>query len=263
MGIDTDNQSAGRYGSRSGGQADFLSLLVVDNENKTLRILHLDRDTMTEITTLSVLGDRESKMVAQLSLSHGFGDGMHQSCKYTVKAVEDMLGDTEIDKYVSLDYNAFRTINDLLGGVTVIIPEDMTNEDPAFVKGAEVKLTGEQAEKFVRARGGVGNQTNAERMTRQKIYMDAATQAFRKKIESDSNFLNTFCAWLDDNTVTNMSVDEMLVEILNASEYSTYPIDSFEGTHKKSDQGFTEFYINDGAVMDWKIRALYSKKAGN
>ena len=57
MGIDTrlgyDDE---RVGYHNGGQSDFLLLLVLDKENKTITPIHINRDVMTEITVLGVLG---------------------------------------------------------------------------------------------------------------------------------------------------------------------------------------------------------------
>ena len=55
MGIDRD-ADVEPSGSRNGGQADFLRLLVIDANSETVTQVAIDRDTMTPITTLGVLG---------------------------------------------------------------------------------------------------------------------------------------------------------------------------------------------------------------
>ena len=92
MGIDTRLQYDDvRAGFRSGGQSDFLLLLVIDKENETITPIHINRDVMTEITVLGVLGERAGTVETQLCLSHGFGDGKEQSCEYTCDAVREPL----------------------------------------------------------------------------------------------------------------------------------------------------------------------------
>lgn len=58
IGVDklSDNDTKNTY--RNGGQADFLSLLVIDSKEKQIRQIPIDRDTMTPITILGVLGNR-------------------------------------------------------------------------------------------------------------------------------------------------------------------------------------------------------------
>lgn len=81
-----------------------------------------------------------------------------------------LLGDVDIDGYAMLNTDSIGVINSAVGGVTVTIPEDMTDVDPAFVSGAVVKLDDEQAEKFARARMKVGDGHNSSRMERQSLY---------------------------------------------------------------------------------------------
>lgn len=134
MGIDreTDQQSVG---NRNGGQADFLRLIVIDSANKTVSQLQIDRDTMTPITVLGVLGDRSGIRTAQISLSHGFGDGGEQSCELTVEAVSNLLLNTPIDFYVAMNLDGISELNDLVGGVTVTLEDDFSALDPTMTVG--------------------------------------------------------------------------------------------------------------------------------
>ena len=83
-----ETQTAPGEEHRSGGQADFLVLLVVDDNRDTIGALQINRDTMTEITVLSILGQETGVTTAQLALAHAFGDGGTRSCELAVSAVE-------------------------------------------------------------------------------------------------------------------------------------------------------------------------------
>mgnify|MGYP005770192107 CR=1 FL=1 len=85
-----------------GGQADFLQLLVIDDSERTVQRLPIDRDTMTPITVLGVLGNRSGVRTAQISLSHGFGDGQAESCELTAEAVSNLLLGSPVDFYSGL-----------------------------------------------------------------------------------------------------------------------------------------------------------------
>jgi hypothetical protein len=82
LGTDTgaDSDETGK-GFRAGGQADFLLLVVVDDEAKTVRTIQIDRDTIADVTTLGVLGDETGIRRTQICLAHSFGDGKEQSCR--------------------------------------------------------------------------------------------------------------------------------------------------------------------------------------
>ncbi|MEG0901176.1 MAG: hypothetical protein RSG96_03585, partial [Clostridia bacterium] len=58
MGVDKrSEQLTGGAGFRNGGQTDFLSLMIMNSTDKTVEWLPIDRDTMTQITVLGVLGN--------------------------------------------------------------------------------------------------------------------------------------------------------------------------------------------------------------
>lgn len=87
---------------RNGGQCDFLRVLVIDDDTKTITQIPIDRDTMTPIVTLDVMGRRAGTRVAQVCLSHGYGDGKEESAKLAVDAVSNMLMNVPIDHYMAL-----------------------------------------------------------------------------------------------------------------------------------------------------------------
>ena len=86
---ETDDISEATY--RNAGPADFLLLLGIDHTDKKIHQLQIDRDCMTEITTIGILGKRSGSRVTQLCLAHGFGDGFEISCELTAEAVSKLL----------------------------------------------------------------------------------------------------------------------------------------------------------------------------
>ena len=157
-------------------QADFLMLLVMDAEQNTAELLQLNRDTMTDVPWLDVLGKYGGTEYKQLCLAFNYGDGGTASCKNTVNAVSGLLFDAPIQGYIQIPMSAIPALNDLVGGVPVTMTEDLTMIDPAFVQGATVRLTGAQAEAFVRVRSALADDTNLSRMRRQREYLDSFRQ---------------------------------------------------------------------------------------
>ena len=150
MGLDKYETGEEQIGYLNDQQSDFLMLFIMDREAGTLEVLHLNRDTMTEIRRLGIGGGNAGKFVGQLALSHTFGSGGSDSCLNTVKAVSGFLKGVKIDHYIAMTMDGVGILNDLVGGITVTIPVDMTMVDPAFEEGAEITLQGEQALLFVR-----------------------------------------------------------------------------------------------------------------
>ena len=142
-----------------GGQSDFLLLLVIDHKNQQIHQLQFDRDTMTPIKLVATNGKDAGTRRLQLCLAHAYGRTREENNQNTIWAVEKLLGiekaddGAEIDYYISMDISGINKLNELVGGVTVTIPnDDLLALDPTLKGGETIKLTGMQAEYFTRTR---------------------------------------------------------------------------------------------------------------
>lgn len=238
-------------------QADFLTLVVLDTDNNTAEILQLNRDTMTDVPWLDVLGEYGGTEFKQLCLAYNYGDGGMKSCKNTVNAVSSLLFDAPIDHYIQIPMTAIGVLNDLVGGVPVTMEEDLTTVDPAFAEGTTVWLDGEQAEKFVRARMGLENDTNLARMKRQRQYLDSFQKRAREAFNSDSEFMVKLLEKLSEFLQSDLTAQQLsdLVTRLDNSEIS--PIRYAEGELKLGEQ-YYEFYPAKSSLWDM-VKKAYCK----
>ena len=238
-------------------QADFLSLVVLDTDNNTAEILQLNRDAMTDVPWLDVLGEYGGTEFKQLCLAYNYGDGGMRSCKNTVSAVSGLLFDAPIDHYIQIPMTAIGVLNDLVGGVPVTIEEDMTVIDPAFTKGAAVWLDGVQAEKFVRARMALENDTNLARMKRQRQYLDSFQKRAREAFNSDSEFMVKLMEKLSEFLQSDLTAQQLsdLVTRLDNSEIS--PIRYAEGELKMGEK-YYEFYPAEASLWAM-VKKAYCK----
>lgn len=238
-------------------QADFLTLVVLDTDNNTAEILQLNRDTMTDVPWLDVLGEYGGTEFKQLCLAYNYGDGGMKSCKNTVSAVSGLLLDAPIDHYIQIPMTAIGVLNDLVGGVPVTIEEDLTAIDPAFTEGAAVWLDGVQAEKFVRARMALENDTNLARMKRQRQYLDSFQKRAREAFNSDSEFMVKLMEKLSKFLQSDLTAQQLsdLVTRLDNSEIS--PIRYAEGELKLGEQ-YYEFYPAEASLWAM-VKKAYCK----
>ncbi|MGN1368233.1 MAG: LCP family protein [Aristaeellaceae bacterium] len=262
LGIDQEAGSADS-GYRSGGQADFIRLLVLDAGEKTLSQLQLDRDTMATIPVLGVLGDRVGTRRAQLCLSHGFGNGREQSCELTAEAVSGLLGGIPIDFYIAMSLDGISVLNDLLGGVTVTLAEDFSALDPAMTPGTTLTLTGDQAEIYVRARWRIGVGTNEARMARQEQYiagiMDNLGARLSGNQAENQAFIGKLYDALSPYLTTNLSRGRLMNMALAARDYEHTPIRKPEGCHVVGTNGYMEFHADESALKQMVTELFYQK----
>lgn len=204
MGIDHDDVNQGG-GNLFSGQADTLALLVIDHAGKTYRLLPINRNTLCDVNVLSLSGDVIGTHTMELCLAHCYGNGGADSCENTVAAVSGLLLGTHIDSYAALYMDALPLLNDAVGGVTVTIEDDFSQEDPTLVLGQTVTLTGQQAYHYLRGRMQVGDGLNEGRMRRQQTYVSAYLTAAREKLQSDKSFVATLYQQLQPYLVANLS----------------------------------------------------------
>ena len=255
IGVDRDTTVETRS-YRNGGQADFLVLLVLDHDDKTIRQLQIERDTMTAVDVLTILGKPGGTRTLQICLSHGYGADQTACCENTVNAVSHYLDNIDIDLYMAVDYSAISKMNDLLGGVTVTLTEDFSHLDPEMTLGKTIRLQGKQAELFVRSRMSVGDGTNAQRQLRQRVWMTGAVDLLKAKIKSDPNFFDDMVTALGDGFHTNAGQGRLINEFNQAWQYSMGSVEQIAGEYTIGSDGFVEYHTQPEAVSQWVVDAM-------
>lgn len=230
-------------------QADFLCLLVMDTQRNMAYPLQLNRDTMTYVPWLDVLGEYGGTEFKQLCLAFNSGDGGRKSCLNTVDAVSSLLFDAPIDHYIQLPMSGIGVLNDLVGGVPVTMPEDLSVIDPTFQKGATIRLNGTQAEQFVRARMTLENDTNLARMARQRLYLDSFQQCARKALNTDSQFTMKLLEKLSEYIQSDMTAQQLSSWITQLDNANVQPIRSYEGALKVANEHY-EFYVDEASLWE-------------
>ena len=248
--------STSRY--RSGGQADFLLLLAVDHTNRKVHQLQIDRDTMAEATVLSVYGQESGERVMQICLSHSYGANAEENARYTVRAVRKLMNSIDIDGYYMVDYSAVPVLNDMVGGVTVTVPDDMTGVNPGWKTGSVITLHGDEAQTFVRTRKAVGEGTNTERMRRQSVFMQNLILCLKGRMSEDSSFAGTLLTALKRKATTNLSDQQLLAEMQSAIHYEVLPVEYLDGRYTIGESGYVEFYMTAESAESWIMRHLYT-----
>lgn len=259
MGIDRPSDANPGNSYRNGGQADFLRLIVIDNDNKVIRQIAIDRDTMTPITILGVLGNRTGTRTERISLSHGFGKGREDSCKLTVDAVSNLFYGVPIDFYIAMNMDGVSEMNDLLGGIEVTLEDDFSAIDPAMTPGTTLILTGDQAEIFIRERMSIGVGTNESRMKRQQVYLGAAQQKLRAKIGEGTSAMEEFYDALSEYLITDFSKGRLINEAYAAKDYEILDPVQASGTHNVDAEGFMEFLADENDLQRIVLSVFYVK----
>lgn len=259
MGLDKFNGAISEESYNNNQQADFLMLLVFDNDTKTCTALHINRDTMAQMNVLGVAGQKVDTVKKQIALAHTYGNGREVSCRNTADAVSGLLFGMKINHYMSLKMDAVPTFNDLVGGVEVTLLEDFTSVDPTMKKGETLTLTGEQALHYVRTRYGLEDSSNSTRMERQRQYLTALHTKIQQRIAADDQFIVDSVTAISDSMISDRSVNQLQELMEKLSTYTLVEIDSIEGENVLGEV-YVEFYPNEAALQKIVVDLFYKPK---
>lgn len=252
IGVDTTGEiTEGRR--RSGGQGDVQFVLVLDHRADTWQILQLNRDTMTDIPILGMTGKVIGTEREQLALAYAYGTGREDSCRNNIRAVSAMLWDQDFTGYAAMNMEGIAILNDALGGVEVTIHSNFSKVDPSLKMGETIRLMGTQAETFVRARGGVDDETNLSRMERQKQYLEGAR--VQMKLLSQDELVEAFGA-VRPYMVTSLN-DLAAAGIAEKLQmYEMRPMLTVDGTTSLVD-GYAAFEMDQSSLQKVILELFY------
>ncbi|MFE4832492.1 LCP family protein [Streptomyces sp. NPDC056672] len=173
-----------KYGRDDTGsqRSDTTILLHLAEDGQSATGVSIPRDLMVDIPSCRKPdGTRSTAQFAQFNWAFQFGG---TAC--TVRTVEKLTG-IRVDHHMVVDFNGFKGIVDAVDGVEVCLKEPVDDIQAQLRLPAGTQtLDGEQALGFVRARHGIGDGSDTQRMERQQRFLGALF----KKVRSNGVLLN-------------------------------------------------------------------------
>lgn len=227
--------------------ADFIVLLVFDHDAKTVAPFQVNRDTVCSVPWLAVNGIVGGHRTEQICFAHTYGSGKNDSCENTRNAVSGLLYNVPVDNYMAFTMDAVPIINDLVGGVTVTLEDDIPALGEDYVKGAKIRLNGKDALRFVRTRDTMYLDSNLTRQQHQRIYLTAFTAAAREAVKSNEDLaVDTFRA-IDKFMCTDLTVNDISEIVDWLCEYEVLPVISPDGEVTQGEK-FAEFIVDEASL---------------
>lgn len=190
MGTDLSGNEDAVGEDYQGSMADFLLLLVIDEEAKQYGFIQLNRDTMVDVPLLNKDGTCNATSFEQLCIAHWYGKDKKASCKNMANTIRDeILGGMPIDGYYALNMASMQPLNHALGGVEVTIEDDFSKIDKSLKMGETIKLSDAQAENYMHFRMEVGDGDNESRMRRHRTYMNAVLSKIKNEVKNSGKFV--------------------------------------------------------------------------
>lgn len=253
LGIDKKGDMKPAEYPGEGGQSDCIILMALDEKEKTVQMFQISRNTMTDVDVYNANGEYMVTTKMQLTVQYAYGDGDKRSIWLTKKAVSNLLYGVPINSTISMNIDGITAINDILGGITITVPEDYTDIDPAFVKGSTIKLTGPQAERYVRYRDITITGSNMGRMDRQTQFVMALISQLKQASQKDKELYSKLMTGANPYFITDMSTDD----IQSLSQYEMLgKIQTLPGEEVAGEK-YDEFYTNEEELQEIIVNTFY------
>jgi LCP family protein required for cell wall assembly len=180
------------------GPSDTMLLLRLDPNDKSMRVLSIPRDTIVLFPEIGL---------AKISLANARGGSA-----LAARMASRTLNNVPIDRYVRINIGTLRELVDLLGGVEVLVPQQMAYKDATQQLEIDLEpgwqtLNGDQAQQFARFRDSkIGD---VARVQRQQLLL----LALRDRLTSPAvvPHLPKLTRIMQNYVDTNLSLTEMLV----------------------------------------------------
>lgn len=269
MGIDKDREVIRVAEGTDGGQADALFLFVLNPHDKSLSVISINRNTMTDIQIYDENGDYVATANAQIAIQHGFGDGMEESCEYQIRAVRNLLYQLPIHGYCALHMDAVTDLTDLLGGIKLTAIEDVysAKQDQTLGQllmreGDTVLLDGRLAYSYVRYRNEEAPGSADQRLARQQQFLTAALHTAKEEVKKDLTLPVQAYRLITSQMVTNISVDEVayLAGIIGDYSFQSDHFYSLPGDTVLGEE-YEEFHVDDATLRRLILELFYEPVA--
>lgn len=231
MGIEREEEEQNSIGYVDGGNADALFLLVLDAREEVVKVIPINRSTMTEVNIYGDQGVREGTVTAQICTQYGYGDGGKLSCEYQVDAVGNLFYGIPINGYLAVDMEDVYDVAELIGGIKL------------EVNAAEL---------------------SAEyRLERQKQFLTEVIMEVKERKKNDFTLPIRIYNEISDRAVTDITTDEVTYLAMAAGDYHfddgqviTIPGKGIS-TKSNGDSLYDEFYVDEAAFYELVLDVFY------
>ncbi len=234
----------------AGGRADVIALLVMNKKTKKIDVIGISRDT---IVNVDVYGKDNAYIRSdnmQIALQYTVADNMKRGNWIMKNKVSEMMYDIPIYATAALTMDGISTLIDNIGGITITMDDNYKILDKQYTKGQTVKLSGEEAYKFIRYRDTKEFGSNNVRMKRHILVMRTLVSKIKGLGNTSIEILKKVA-----EPYMESDIDADTIQQISEFEFSDsvvmLPGDNKEGNHD-------EFHLDEVALRELVIKTFYT-----
>lgn len=260
-GVDSEDELVTNNRYSIAPRADAVELFIIDNYHKKISVLAISRDTITQVGRYTMNGNFRGVYDTQLGYAYSYGDGGKVSCENLLDAVSGILGGIPIHEYVITNRGSIEKINDLIGGVTVTVPNnDLVEMYPELESGHRVKLDHSNVEDFVMWRDVNISFSNNGRMERQQAFSTEFLPLFLEQVQAQPEAVWEEIDRMKDGIQTSITKNQYLnlISSLSENRFSVTDYYYLPGKDVAGDD-HDEVYLNDEEKLKTILELFYLK----
>lgn len=243
------------------GQADAIYILTYDPDTKKCKVITVSRESMVDVQMYSGTNESIGIEKMQLCLAYAYGDGKKTSSENTISSLSKLFYNIPFGSYISLDWDAIGPLTDAIGGLKITALQDINSGSYYFKKGQDVNLNKYNALPYVQYRDVTKLESNADRLARQKQFLNAYLSQFlsiakKKPTKTVKQLLNAADEYMYSNLSSNKIV-YLASEILpNIDSIKDIEFVTLQGETKQGET-YAEFYPNDTYLYETILDVFY------
>ncbi len=248
------------------GMSDAIMLVSLDTERHEVKVIAIPRDSVAELQTLTEDGERGPMEKSRICRQYAAGRNPEECNQLTKEAVSRLLYNVPIQRCCAINDNVLPTLNDAIGGVDVVVQEDLTNWEERFVEGATVHLEAELAYRYVNLRNTGRVDGTLLRTQRQKQYVKAFAEQAKSVAVNNPSIMFALLKELQElqrnrdmcMDVTVADVMYLLPELLKVS-FSDEMIQVLPGESEMGEEQHANYFLDSNGVIDIVIDTFYEE----
>ena len=269
LGIDQSGRLSGEtdLSDWSAGQADTIFLVSLNQGQKSVSIIGIPRNSMVSVDIYNEEKECIDTIYNQICLQYGYAGGGELGLMKMKDCVSELMYQLPIHGVCAISFNAISIMTDMLDGIEVTVPDDMTELNASYSQGARVTLTGKNVVNYLRYRNYNQLGSPTTRLTRQKDFMQAAISKGIAKLKSNPMFVSDVYQAIVPYMNTDITLDRAVYLGAEAIDYRITADSFYQLTGEDKQVDFTtktggqdfydDYYLDDDALQKMVMEVFY------
>lgn len=253
MAVDKENET-------EAGVVDAQILMVIDRDNKTVKMIGISSNLSTELASYDSFGRYVESMPGQIGEQYAYGDGGILSCESTQQSVSKLLYNLPIHGYCAIELETVKYINDAVGGVELTALEQKDDSGKIVSANQSIRLDGNTALAYITGQGESTSGLSELKLMRQKQYLTAfmgqAITATKKNIKIPVDIYSSLSSYM----TTNITAEQAAYLAVVTADCTFHAEDFYILPSEMTDNDGVEAYQADQTKLYELIIQLFYKQ---